>query len=68
MSKALERFWRMLPMRITWEVALSVLIGVGGYRWIIPMRAVRMGTAYWPLSNIDPVLALAAEAMTVRMF
>ena len=64
---ALERFWRMLPASMLWEVALSVLIEVGGCGWVISFRVVRMGTACWPLSKIAPVSASAADAMTVRM-
>ena len=35
MSKALERFRRMLPVRMQWEFALSVLIGMGGCGWAV---------------------------------
>ena len=56
-----------VAVRMPWDVALSVLIGVGGCGWTISMSAVRMGTSCLPLRNIAPVSASAAEAMTVRM-
>ena len=43
-SKNLERFRSMSPVRMLWEVALSVLIGVDGCGWTISIRFVRMGT------------------------
>ena len=67
MSKTLERFQRMLTVRIPNEVTLSVLMRVGGCRWPILMRAVWMGTACWTLGKIAPALASAAEDMKVRM-
>ena len=57
----------MLPVRMPWEVALLVLIGVGGCGWPIPVSDAWMGTAYWSLRKIAPVLASAVEAMTVQM-
>ena len=41
MSKALERFCSMLKVMMLWEVALSVLIGVGGCGWPISIKVVR---------------------------
>ena len=41
--KTLERFRSMLPVRMPWEVALLVLIAVGGCGWPILMKAMRMG-------------------------
>ena len=45
MSKAFERFCRMVDVKMPWEVLLSVLILVGGCGWPNSSRAVRMGTA-----------------------
>ena len=57
----------MLPVRMPWEVALSVLIGVGGCGWTISIRVVPMGTAFWSLRKIKTVSDSAADAMRVRM-
>jgi hypothetical protein len=39
-------------------------VGGGGWGWPISSRAVQMGTAFWLLQNMPPVLASAVEATT----
>ena len=57
----------MLPVKMTWEVLLSVFIGVEGLGYPISIRVVQVGTACWSLRKIVLVSALAADAMTVRV-
>ena len=65
-----------LPAHVAGEDAVGVCavgldwdgrLRVGGCGWPILMRAVRMGTAFWLLRKIPPVLASVADAITLRM-
>ena len=67
MSNALERFCRIVEVKIPKLVLLSVRIVVGG--WICPnsSKVLRMGTAVLALWKIPIVSASAAEDMTFLM-
>ena len=58
MSKSSESFSCMFPVVMPWKVALSMLMGVGGYGCNISVKVVLIRTDTWLLWNVVPVSAL----------
>ena len=64
---ALDFFWRNYLVAIPTSVELSTWMAVGPCFHTISERVVRMGTAIWVFMKMVPYLALAADAMILRM-
>lgn len=67
MSKAFERFCRILELSMPLAVELSTLIGVGGCLCPRACNVWRTGTAACALITAVVVSASAADAMTWRI-
>ena len=67
MSMVLDFFWKISLVVMPTAVELSTWMAVGPCVHPISERVVRMGTAVWLLMKMVPYLALAADAMILRM-
>ena len=64
---SLDRFCLIEFSKNPSAVELSKRRGVAGCGWPSSRRVVQIGTASWPLMKAAPILASAAESMTLLM-
>ena len=65
MSMALERFYLMVSFANPIAVELSTCMGMSGWGWPSSSISVRVGTASCTFIQVAPILASAADPMTL---